>query len=86
MSTKRETYKLFLKQLGETVKFKIIAALRNEEPLTITAVAARTGLTWVTAKRRLNELVADGAVVLREIEGAKLFFLNPKFKKEEREP
>lgn len=86
MSTKRHTYNGFLEELGGKVKSKIIAALRKEEPLTITAVAARTGLTWITAKRRLNELVADGAVVLREIEGnTKLFSINPEFEKEERE-
>ncbi len=73
-------------KLSKLIKQEIIATLRNEEPLTVSAIAVRTELTWQTAKRRLNELVADGAVVLREIEGAKLFFLNPEFKKEEREP
>ena len=88
MDTKRERpySKRTFAKLGNIIKKEIIATLRNEEPLTVSAIAARTELTWQTAKRRLTELIAEDAVVMREIEGAKLFSLNPEFDKEEREP
>jgi DNA-binding transcriptional ArsR family regulator len=74
-----------LKEFGEEIKADIIEALKKEQPLTITAIASRTSLSWKTAKRRLIELKEDGRIVLREIEGGtKLFFLNPEFEKEER--
>ena len=65
------------------VKADILKALREEEPLTITAIAKRTNLTWKIAKRRLLKLEGEGYVVRRKIEGsALLFYHNPEFDKE----
>lgn len=71
---------------GEPIKRDIIATLFKEEPLTTTAVARRAGLCWRTAKKRLLELIDENKVVSRKVEGIRLFFLDPEFKKEEREP
>jgi predicted transcriptional regulator len=80
---KEKWYAKRIESLGAYVKSEIIQALREEEPLTITALSRRTNFTWKTVQRRLNELISEGKVVLREIEGCtKLFFLNPEFKEE----
>lgn len=74
----------YLEKLGEDIKADIIKKLREEEPLTVTAVAVRAKLHPRTARKRLLELVAEGKLVSREIErGTRLFFLNPEFEKEE---
>ena len=76
--------KPYLEELGEDIKATIIEKLKEEEPLTITAISVRANLHWRTAKKRLLELVAEGKLVSREIErGTRLFFLNPEFEKEE---
>ena len=74
----------YLEKLGQDIKANIIEKLREEEPLTITAVSVRAKLHHRTAKKRLFELVDEGKVVIREIErGTKLFFLSPELKKED---
>ena len=73
--------------MEEKINALIIAALHTEEPLTIKAISVRTKLSWITTKRRLNQLVANKVVLKREIEGGtKLFFLDPEFEKGEQEP
>ena len=71
------------KYFEEPIKRDIIATLFEEEPLTTTAVAKRAGLCWRTAKKRLLELVDENKVVLRKVEGIRLFFLSPELKKED---
>jgi DNA-binding HxlR family transcriptional regulator len=84
MSKKKSPYSGFLNKFGDALKADIIGELR-EGPLTIRAVAIRTGLSWVTANKRLHELVADGTVELREIEGhTKLFSISPEFERGKR--
>ena len=74
----------YLEKLGQDIKKDIIEKLREEEPLTITAVSVRAKLHHRTAKKRLFELVDEGKVVIREIErGTKLFFLSSKLKEED---
>jgi predicted transcriptional regulator len=74
-----------LSNYNNVVVADILAELEKESPLTITAVSVRSNLHWRTAKKRLLELVEEGKVVLKEIEGGtKLFSLNPDFKKGER--
>ena len=87
MVKNKRPYNDFLDKFREATKAQIIAVLRNEEPLTVRAVAVRTGLSYRTAQGRLFELVAEGAVALHSIdEKTKVFFVNPEFKKEEQEP
>jgi len=77
----------YLEELGEDIKAEIIKKLREEEPLTITAVSVRAHLHWRTAKKRLIELVDEGKVVSREIErGTRLFFLNPELRRGKQAP
>lgn len=61
----------------------IIKALREEEPLTVVAVAQKADICWRTAKKRLLELVDENKVALRKVGKMKLFFLNPELKKED---
>lgn len=85
--SRNKRFETCLSHYETSVKADILKALREGEPLTITAIAARTNLTWKIAQRRLLGLVEEGCVVMRKIEGsAKLFSLNPEFDKEEREP
>ena len=74
----------YLEKLGEDIKANIIEKLREEEPLTLTAISVRAKIRPQTARRRLRELVDEGRVVIREIErGTRLFFLSPELKKED---
>jgi len=85
--SEKNRFETCLSRYEAAVKADILKALREEEPLTITAIAKRTNLTWKIAQRRLLKLVEEDCVVMRKIEGsAKLFSLNPEFKEEEREP
>lgn len=76
---KKIGYRAYLSTFKEGTKAKIIKAL-DDGPLTTTATAVRAEITWKTAQRNLFELVDEGRVELREIEGGtKLFSLNPDF-------
>lgn len=78
---KKLEYRAYLSTFKEGTKAKIIKAL-NDGPLTTTATAVKAEITWKTAQRNLFELVDEGKVELREIEGGtKLFTLNPDFRK-----
>ena len=69
----------WIEDLGRGIKGDILEALREEEPLTIRAIANRANLSWQTARKRLHELVNEDEVIIKEIEGStKLFFLNHK--------
>ena len=87
MVENRRPYNDFLKKFSEATKAQIIAALHKEGPLTIRTIAARTGLSYKTAQKRLLELVAEDAVAQHRIDGkTRVFFVNPEFKKGEQAP
>jgi predicted transcriptional regulator len=84
MAETKSKFQLYIEGLEASIKADIIESLKKEEPLTITAISVRANISRNTTTKRLFELVAEGKVVLREIEGGtKLFFLNPEFEKEE---
>ncbi len=84
MAETKSKYQLYMDRLEATIKADIIDALKKEEPLTITAISIRANISRNTATKHLFELVDEGKVVLREIEGGtRLFSLNPEFEKEE---
>ena len=60
------------------VKAEIIEMLQAEEPLTIPVVQHQRNVTYKTAKKWLLVLVDEEKVVMRQLGGTKLFFLNHK--------
>lgn len=86
---KNNRFKACLKEFESAIKADIVKARREEEPLTTTAIAKRTNLTWTwkTAIKRFLGMLDGIEVVLRRIEGGtKLFSLSQELKKGEQTP
>lgn len=76
MEKNSKPYTNFLRKFSEATKAQIMAVLNNEEPLTVKAIAARTGHSYMTTQKRLLELVAEDMVVLHEIDAkTRVFFV-----------
>ena len=75
-SIPKSGFSAYLEDYEEKVKAEIIEMLQAEEPQTIPAVRHQTNVTYKTAKKWLLVLVDEEKVVMRQIGGTKLFFLN----------
>ena len=70
------SFSAYREDYGTRLKATIIEMLKTEEPQTIPAVQRQTNVTYKTAKKWLLVLVGEEKVVMRQVGGTKLFFLN----------
>ena len=76
MERKNKNYDAFREAYGKAAKTQIKEILHIEEPLTVKAVAVRMGVSYHTARIRLNELLSEGSIISHSIDGkTKVFFL-----------
>lgn len=77
----RSRYEIYL----EGIRTDIIKTLEKEEH-TIESLRVKLGVNWKTVRDRLLLLQNEGVVCKRRVGRVKLYYLNPKCEKEEREP
>ena len=77
----KSRYKAYL----EGIRNDIIEALEEEEH-TIESLRIVIGVVWRTARYQLQSLQNEGIVCKKRVGKVNLYYLNPGFKKEEREP
>jgi predicted transcriptional regulator len=69
----------------EGIRTDIIKTLEKEEH-TIESLRVKLGVNWKTVRDRLQSLQNEGVVCKKRVGKVNLYYLNPGFKKEEREP
>ena len=77
----RSRYEIYL----EGIRTDIIKNLEEEEH-TIESLRIKLGVNWKTVRDRLQSLQNEGIVCKKRVGKLNLYYLNPEFKKEEREP
>ena len=77
----KSRYEIYL----EGIRSDILEILKEEEH-TIESLRIKLGVHWKTVRDRLQLLQNEGIVCKKRVGKLNLYYLNPEFKKEEREP